>query len=104
MRVRRKIISWLMFFGMLGSLTVVVYFLFNFKSQEVSLVSQDSGVIIVILSLLGIIFFNKFVLSYVIHHLVEFEMHRTGESAQFSFMLKYSLGLFFTTALMTILV
>jgi len=56
------------------------------------------------LALLGIILFNKFILAYIIHHLVEIELHKTGESAQFSFMLKYSLGLFFTTALMTILV
>lgn len=31
-------------------------------------------------------------------------MHKTGENYQFSFMLKYSVGMFFTTAVMTLIV
>lgn len=59
---------------------------------------------IVYCSIIGIMLFNKFVLAEVIHHLVDFEMPKTGSELQFSFMIKYSLGLFFTTAVMTVLV
>jgi len=40
----------------------------------------------------------------IIHALVEFELKKTGMNYAFSFMIKYSLGLFFTTALMSVLV
>jgi len=48
--------------------------------------------------------FNKFIFAYIIHHLIEFERHVTGQALQFSLCLKYTLGLFFTTAIMTLLV
>jgi hypothetical protein len=40
----------------------------------------------------------------VIHHLVDFEMNLTSIGYQYSYMLKYSIGLFFTTSLMTLVV
>jgi hypothetical protein len=54
--------------------------------------------------MLLIIFFNKFILSFVLHLFTDIEKHRTGSEYEFSFGLKYTLGLFFTTALMTLLV
>jgi len=48
--------------------------------------------------------FNKFILAYAIHHLIEYEKHVTGAAVQYALCLKYTLGLFFTTALMTLLV
>jgi hypothetical protein len=57
-----------------------------------------------ILTMLSIIFFNKFCLSFILHLFTDFEKHRTGSEYEFSFGLKYTLGLFFTTALMTLLV
>jgi hypothetical protein len=54
--------------------------------------------------MLAIIFFNKFLLSFVLHWFTDLEKHTTGGEYEFSFGLKYTLGLFFTTAVMTLLV
>jgi hypothetical protein len=51
-----------------------------------------------------IIFFNKFVIAPLLHHIAEFEKHPTKDKEEYSFGLKYTLCLFFTTALMTLLV
>lgn len=51
-----------------------------------------------------IIFFNKFILATVLHKFTDLEMHPTGSDYEYSFALKYTLGLFFTTAIMTYLV
>jgi hypothetical protein len=56
------------------------------------------------LTMLLIIIFNKFCISAILHYFTDIEMHRTGSEFEFSFGLKYTLGLFFTTALMTIFV
>ena len=54
--------------------------------------------------MVAIILFNKFIFSFILHLFTDVEMHRTGGEYEFSFGLKYTLGLFFTTALMTLLV
>lgn len=118
-QIQRIIISWILFVLMLGCLSVAFFFLLKYKSHEIELAVElgrehadpdekasleNKARVIVFCSLILIILFNKFVLAYVIHHLVEFEKHSTGQSAQFALTLKYTLGLFFTTALMTLLV
>jgi hypothetical protein len=40
----------------------------------------------------------------VLHHFTHIEMHATADTEQFSFAFKYALGMFFTTALMTLFV
>jgi hypothetical protein len=99
------LISWVVFVLLLGTLTIGIFYLFHYKSQLVKRLNNDGGAgHIVYFSIVGIMLFNKFILAEVIHHLVDFEMPSTGSVFQFSFMLKYSMGMFFTTALMTVLV
>jgi hypothetical protein len=57
-----------------------------------------------LMSMIAITFFNKFLFSFILHLFTDVEMHRTGGEYEFSFGLKYTLGLFFTTALMTLFV
>lgn len=40
----------------------------------------------------------------VLHHFTHIEKHATSDREQFSFAFKYALGMFFTTALMTLFV
>lgn len=49
-----------------------------------------------------IVLFDKIALSTLFYKFTEFEKHSTSANFQFSFSFKYSLGLFFTTALMTL--
>jgi hypothetical protein len=65
---------------------------------------QSKSLAATFLTMLLIIIFNKFCISYILHLFTDIEMHRTGSEFEFSFGLKYTLGLFFTTALMTIFV
>lgn len=55
-------------------------------------------------TLLGIVFFNKFVMGNVLHVFTHLEKHDNKANEDFSFAFKYALGMFFTTALMTIMV
>lgn len=43
-------------------------------------------------------------MGYVLHHFTHIEKHATSDREQFSFAFKYALGMFFTTALMTLFV
>ena len=52
----------------------------------------------------SVILFDKLVLSMLFHKFTEFELPSTTAKLQFSFALKLSIGLFFTTALMTLAV
>ena len=58
----------------------------------------------VYLGLISVIFFNKFVMGAVLHKITAFERHPTTARLEFHFALKYSVGMFFTTALMTLAV
>jgi hypothetical protein len=51
-----------------------------------------------------IVFVNKFILAPILHYIAHFEKHPTKDKEEYSFGLKYTLSLFFTTALMTLLV
>jgi hypothetical protein len=48
--------------------------------------------------------FNKFIMSTIFHNICDIEKHESHSNLQFSFALKYMLGMFFTTALMTLAV
>lgn len=51
-----------------------------------------------------VVLFNKLGMSTLFHYFTDLESHKTSSSFEFSFGLKYCLGLFFTTAIMTLLV
>lgn len=51
-----------------------------------------------------VVVFDKTILVTLFHHFTDLEKHVTTAKLQFSFGLKYALGLFFTTALMTLAV
>lgn len=55
-------------------------------------------------ALFGVILFNKFIMGKVLHIFVHLERHAYTDKEGFSFAMKYSLGMFFTTALMTLAV
>lgn len=69
---KRIVISWIIFVVVLGAVTVGFYYLLNFKSHEVLTAPEAVGQAIDYISLIAIIFFNKFILAHIIHHLVEF--------------------------------
>lgn len=52
----------------------------------------------------SIVFINKFIIAPILHIIAEYEMHPTKDKEEYSFGLKYTLSLFFTTALMTLVV
>lgn len=51
-----------------------------------------------------VVLFDKLILSTLFHKFTDLEKHSTTADLQFSFALKYAIGLFFTTALMTLAV
>lgn len=60
--------------------------------------------IIVFLAMFGVVLFNKFVMGKVLHKIVHKERHAFVDRQSHSFAIKYSLGMFFTTAIMTLAV
>lgn len=60
-------------------------------------------ILVFILMFLTVIF-NKTVMSWVLHYFTYIEKHDNTSDEEFSFCVKYTLGLFFTTALMTLAV
>jgi hypothetical protein len=58
----------------------------------------------VFITLFGVILFNKFIMGKVLHYFVHLEKHAYTDEEGHSFAMKYSLGMFFTTALMTLAV
>ena len=60
-------------------------------------------ILVFILMFLTVIF-NKTVMSWVLHYFTYKEKHDNTSDEEFSFCVKYTLGLFFTTALMTLAV
>jgi hypothetical protein len=66
--------------------------------------SYSAAIFLVYISLVSVIFFNKFVMGLILHRICDFERHMTTAEEEFHFALKYSVGMFFTTALMTLAV
>lgn len=60
--------------------------------------------VIVFFAIFGVLMFNKFVMGKVLHKFVHMEKHAYTDQENHSFSLKYALGMFFTTALMTLAV
>lgn len=77
-RVMRLAVGWLMTALLLGLVTVIFYFIFNAKSHAVNTMSSGGATAVTILSMVLITLFNKFVISSLLHHITDFEMHRTG--------------------------
>ena len=64
----------------------------------------NGAIALVYVTLFLVILFNKLGMSVLFHKFTHLEGHKTSSSFEFSFGLKYCLGLFFTTALMTLAV
>jgi fumarate reductase subunit D len=103
-RMVRLWFGWVLTVLLLGVVTAIFYFLFHAKSQAVDSMGSEMAAGITILVMVLITFFNKFCISYLLHHITDLEMHRTGSEFEYSFGLKYTMGLFFTTAIMTLVV
>ena len=95
----------------LAIITIGFYFLLLLKTNNLldAIKTHDHNeyevaVFIVFLSLFLIVFFNKLIMGWALHHFTHFEKHDNTFDEEFSFGLKYMLGLFFTTALMTLAV
>lgn len=111
--------GWVFTLLFIAILTVAFYFLLQFKSVTIehALELKHDGAsealikalttkvyALVYGSIFTIIFFNKFIIAFILHEIVHFEKHPTKDKEEYSFALKYTLCLFFTTALMTLLV
>lgn len=72
----------------------------NTKYQE----DYSGAVALVYIMLILIVLFNKLLMAVLFHIFTDLEKHETSSKYQASFGLKYCLGLFFTTALMTLAV
>jgi hypothetical protein len=110
-RVGRMIAGWALATLFLGSITTVFFFLLSEKSilieesfSEEGHGSYSAAVTMVYMALVGVIFFNKFVMGSILHRITDFERHPTTAQEEFHFALKYAVGMFFTTALMTLAV
>lgn len=55
-------------------------------------------------TLLGIIFYNKLIMSKVLQYLTKLEKHDNVANQDFSFALKYAIGMFFTSSVMKLMV
>lgn len=110
-------LGWLVSIILLALLTLVLFFIIKGKSalieKAVEHYNEDPahyrtvynrGIFLGYLAIVIITLFNKFILSYFCHHISFFEKHRTQTSLEFSFSLKYMLGMFFTTAFLTLAV
>lgn len=114
---KNLLIGWGLSLIFLVIITIVFYFLQLIKTNNlVSAIEQEEenpegasskklfATIIAWVTLLAIVFFNKFVMGRVLHSFTHLEKHDNKAHEDFSFAFKYALGMFFTTAIMTILV
>lgn len=107
--VRRVIISWVGYLLLLGTVTLVFFYLMSLKTLQVQHSTEGEqspvvGAFMVYASLFLILLFNKFILSKISHKLTDYQKQKTGGDLEWSFAIKNVLGLFFTTAIMTLLV
>ena len=107
------LLGWALSILFLGSVTVIFYFLIRAKGQRLDQDLHQDGytdqeyeeaVAIVFVSIILIQFFNKFLMKYVLHAICDLEKPETTSQLQFSYAFKYTLGMFFTTAVMTLAV
>lgn len=115
----RVILGWILSILVIAVAFVGVYFILIAKSNilehavhnldlhpgDALLMGEYEGAVaLVYILMIAIILFGKVILSNIFHFFTELEHHGTTSSLQSSFALKYALGLFFTTALMTLTV
>lgn len=118
-RMKNILIGWGLSLLFLVVITIVFYFLQLIKTNNLVEAIEEKeenpdsheavtrkviATIIAWATLLGIVFFNKFVMGHVLHYFTHLEKHDNKAHEDFSFAFKYALGMFFTTALMTIAV
>ena len=119
-RIIRIAIGWTLSILFIAALTGVFFLLIREKTHLVEEIIHEKNqhadnpdhqhtleqqaLAITLATLFAVILFNKFILAWVLHLLTDFEKHRTSTDFEDAFMLKFVLGLFFTTALMTLLV
>jgi hypothetical protein len=107
--------GWIVSLLVLVVVTVAVFYIIRKKSQliDASHTEEDDTVAVKYLAtgemlsyimVVLISVFNKFIMSTIFHHICNHEKHESYSDLQFSFALKYMLGMFFTTALMTLMV
>lgn len=98
---------------MLVILTVAIYYILHAKTKliissletaEGNPSALNGAIALVYITILLILFFNKFVMAFIFHKLTDMELLESGFKYQKSFGTKYFLGLFFTTAFMTLIV
>jgi hypothetical protein len=77
-RAVRLAIGWLLTALLLGAVTVIFYFIIHAKAHAVEEMSSGAATLVTILTMVAITFFNKFVISSLLHHITDIEMHRTG--------------------------
>lgn len=115
MRARLTVTGWGLSALVLIILTVVFAVVSTSKSKIVERLmnkfrhNNDAGAgsrafFLVMALIFFVVLFNKIVISNLFHKFTDMERHRSTHKFQFSFCLKYCLGLFFTTALMTLIV
>lgn len=113
-----KLIGWALTVVFIAVITVGFYFLLLAKTNlmlhaiegadDPKTLHKSSdykiATFVLFLMIFLIVFFNKFILSWVLHQFAHLEKHENAADEEFSFALKYTLGLYFTTALMTLAV
>ncbi len=119
--VRRLLIfkGYALTFGFLAIITVVFYFILLAKTRLfISAIEMEHhatdlskakhfkifATIMVYVAIFGVVLFNKFVMGRVLHSFVHGEKHAFTDKGSHSFAIKYAVGMFFTTALMTLAV
>lgn len=71
MRAVRLTLGWLLTVLLLGTVTVIFYFIIQAKSHAVEEMSEGAAALVTILTMVAITFFNKFVISSVLHHITD---------------------------------
>lgn len=114
-----SLLGWGLSFFVLASVFAIFFFVLEKKSlilekaiqkshdhpEDESAVQEEyESIALVYILMFLIIIFNKIVISSLFYKFTDLEKHSTTSNHQFSFELKLLLGLFFTTALMTLAV
>ena len=118
-KVFNYILGWFLSILLLAVVTVIFYFIMEQKALNLITAIEHiehhpddaqyqedlrGAIALVYIMLILIVLFNKLLMVVLFHIFTDLEKHDTSSKFQFSFGLKYCLGLFFTTALMTLAV
>jgi hypothetical protein len=106
-KVRNYIIGWIITFTILSIISAIFYFSLVNLSAMIDSTSVDNLEIakaFFYITLVLVIFVNKFIICPILHHICHFEKYFTKTKEEYGFTVKYLLSMFFTSAVMTILV